>query len=111
MEMGGSVLSMSRECPRVGVVSPGPEFRNRSSRGRGAQAAARFAIFAAVARLQAVAAWIALQLTPAWSIAAMPALRSTSSGLTLVDALGLRLGPSLLLRAATGAKVTALELQ
>src|SRR5262249_36599468 len=39
----------------------------------------RLAIFAMVARLQPVAAWMALQLWPAFSIEAMPALRATSS--------------------------------
>jgi hypothetical protein len=39
--------------------------------------ACRLAIFAMVARLQAVAACIALQLWPAFSMEAMPALRAT----------------------------------
>jgi hypothetical protein len=39
----------------------------------------RRAILAIVTRLQPVAFWIDVQLAPAWIMAAMPALRSTSS--------------------------------
>ena len=53
-----------------------------------------------VARLQPVAAWMALQLWPAFSMEAMPALRATSSTGPL-PALGLRLGLPLGLPTAT----------
>ena len=54
------------------------EDRNRK-RCRDCHAAARFAIFAMVARLQPVTSCIAFQDLPSASIEAMPALRFTSS--------------------------------
>ena len=52
----------------------------------GGDQAARFAILAIVARLQPVAACIVDRLWPAFSMEAIPALRSVSSGRPLYRA-------------------------